>query len=105
MALSADRVRRVTLTLVCVFVAPLSWSAVLAGPPISLAVAADQAAPSTDAPTLDSIVARIQDELHARVVRTDVQESAGRRIYVLRLLNDAGRVWTVRVDAATGVIE
>jgi len=25
-------------------------------------------------------------------------------VYVLRMLNDAGRVWTVRVDAANGTL-
>lgn len=114
MSRATDNARRFLLTVVCGFVAPLSWSAVLQGPqtldsagracgtgwqPI-LHVDADEAAPS-----LDAVVARIQEELHARVVRADVQDSGGRRVYVLRLLNDAGRVWTVRVDAATGAIE
>jgi hypothetical protein len=38
----------------------------------------------------------------ARVVRTDVIELAGRRVYVFRLLSVNGRVWVVRIDAQNG---
>ena len=38
----------------------------------------------------------------ARVVRAEVSETNGRRVYVLRLLSEEGRVWTVRIDAETG---
>jgi uncharacterized membrane protein YkoI len=38
----------------------------------------------------------------ARVVRTDVIEQGGRRVYVFRLLSANGRVWIVRIDARTG---
>ncbi len=38
----------------------------------------------------------------ARVVRAEASESNGRRVYVLRLLSDEGRVWTVRIDSETG---
>ncbi|HKZ74534.1 MAG TPA: PepSY domain-containing protein [Steroidobacteraceae bacterium] len=52
--------------------------------------------------SLDEAVAMVERRFKARVVRADVNQHDGRRVYVLRLLNDAGRVWTVRVDAATG---
>jgi len=36
-------------------------------------------------------------------VRADLsQDESGRRVYQLRLLSDQGKIWTVRVDAATG---
>jgi uncharacterized membrane protein YkoI len=38
----------------------------------------------------------------ARVVRTDVVEQDGRRLYVFRLLSANGRVWIVRIDAKSG---
>lgn len=41
---------------------------------------------------------------HARVVKAEAQHDNGHVIYVLRLLNEAGRVWTVRVDAASGAV-
>jgi len=40
----------------------------------------------------------------ARVVRAEAEEDGGRKVYVLRMLNESGRVWTVRVDAATGEV-
>jgi uncharacterized membrane protein YkoI len=39
---------------------------------------------------------------NARVVRTDVIDQNGRRIYVFRLLSANGRVWIVRIDAQSG---
>ena len=38
----------------------------------------------------------------ARVVRTDVQDEDGRKVYVLKLLSEDGACITVRIDAATG---
>jgi uncharacterized membrane protein YkoI len=43
-----------------------------------------------------------QRRYNARVVRAEVSERGGRRVYLLRLLSDDGRVFNVRVDAATG---
>jgi hypothetical protein len=55
-----------------------------------------------DGVSLDEAVSRAEAQYHARVVRTDVQDEDGRRVYVLKLLSDNGRVFTVRIDAATG---
>lgn len=53
--------------------------------------------------SLDEAVAMVEKRFKARVVRADVKEDDGRTVYVLRLLSDeSGRVWTVRVDAASG---
>jgi len=41
----------------------------------------------------------------ARVVKAETQKGDGRTVYVLRLLNDSGKVWTVRVDAADGSVQ
>jgi uncharacterized membrane protein YkoI len=38
----------------------------------------------------------------ARVVRADVIEQAGRRVYVFRLLSINGSVWVVHIDALSG---
>jgi uncharacterized membrane protein YkoI len=54
--------------------------------------------------SLDQAVSLVERRFKARVVRTEVRNEGDRKVYVLRLLNDAGRVWTVRVDAATGSI-
>lgn len=55
-----------------------------------------------DGISLDEAVRRAEQQFHARVVRTDVQDEDGRKVYVLKLLSDNGRVITVRIDAATG---
>lgn len=52
--------------------------------------------------TLDEAVNRAQRRYGARVIRAETHVSNGRRIHQLRLLSDDGRVWTVRIDAATG---
>jgi len=52
--------------------------------------------------SLEQAVKMAEQKYKARVVRAESQNEAGRTVYVLRLLNDSGRVWTVRVDAATG---
>jgi uncharacterized membrane protein YkoI len=52
--------------------------------------------------SLDQVIAQIERKNKARVVRTDVVKEGGDCIYVLRLLSDEGRVWTVRVDSRSG---
>jgi hypothetical protein len=44
----------------------------------------------------------VQKRYGARVVRTDIADQEGRRLYVFRLLSSAGKVWIVRVDARSG---
>ncbi len=55
-----------------------------------------------DGISLDEAVSRAEQQYRARVVRTEVQDEDGRKVYVLKLLSDNGRVFTVRIDAATG---
>ena len=55
-----------------------------------------------DGISLDEAVARAERQYRARVVRTEVQDEDGRKVYVLKLLSEDGRVITVRIDAATG---
>ncbi len=54
--------------------------------------------------SLDEAVRMAEAQFHARVVRTDVVDEDGRKVYVLKLLSEGGRVITVRVDAASGRI-
>jgi uncharacterized membrane protein YkoI len=54
--------------------------------------------------TLDRAVALAEQHFKARVVRASEEEAEGHHVYVLRLLSEEGRVWTVRVDAQTGVM-
>lgn len=52
--------------------------------------------------SLDQAIQMAERQFSARVVRASVSEDHGRRVYVLRLVSEQGRVWTVRVDAASG---
>jgi uncharacterized membrane protein YkoI len=54
--------------------------------------------------SMDQAVKMAEQHFHARVVKAETERDNGRTVYVLRLLNDAGRVWTVRVDAANGTL-
>ena len=54
--------------------------------------------------SLDQAVQEAEHRFRARVVRAGIVEANGRRLYVLKLLSEQGRVWTVRIDAETGVM-
>jgi len=54
--------------------------------------------------SMDKAVRLAQHRFKARVVRAETQRQGDRTIYVLRMLDDAGRVFAVRVDAASGTI-
>ena len=60
------------------------------------------AAPSM---SMDEAVKMAEQRYHARVVKAETQRGNGHVVYVLRLLNESGRVWTVRVDAASGTVQ
>jgi uncharacterized membrane protein YkoI len=64
--------------------------------------AGSHVAEAYDGISLDEAVSRAERQYRARVVRTDVQDEDGRKVYVLKLLSEDGRVFTVRIDAATG---
>jgi uncharacterized membrane protein YkoI len=55
--------------------------------------------------SMDEAVDLAQRRYNARVVRAEVSERGGRRVYLLRLLSSDGRVFNVSVDAATGSIQ
>jgi len=54
--------------------------------------------------SMQQAVKMAEQRFKARVVRAESQDEGGKTVYVLKLLNDSGRVWTVRVDAATGTV-
>ena len=54
--------------------------------------------------SLDQAVKMAEQRFKARVVRAEAQHEGGHTIYVLRMLNESGRVWTVRVDASNGAV-
>lgn len=54
--------------------------------------------------SMDQAVRLAQHRFRARVVRAETQTQGDRTIYVLRMLDGTGRVFAVRVDAASGTI-
>lgn len=73
--------------------APLAAGAAVGAPLSGAAVSMDQA------------VKMVESRFHARVVKAEAQKDNGRTVYVLRLLSDAGKVWTVHVDASSGSVQ
>lgn len=54
--------------------------------------------------TMSQAVRMVEQRFKARVVRAETRRVGARSVYVLRLLDRSGRVFTVRVDAASGRI-
>jgi uncharacterized membrane protein YkoI len=54
--------------------------------------------------SMEQAVKMAEQRFKAKVVRAETQQNEGRTVYVLRMLNESGRVWTVRVDAANGSV-
>ena len=54
--------------------------------------------------TLEQAVRMAEQRYKARVVRAEADRSGEHPVYVLRMLNERGRVWTVRVDASSGTL-
>jgi uncharacterized membrane protein YkoI len=55
--------------------------------------------------SMDQAVKMAEQRYHARVVKAEAQRNGAQTVYVLRLLNDSGKVWTVHVDAASGSMQ
>lgn len=53
----------------------------------------------------DQAVRLVEQRFHAHVLKAQTQTDNGRTVYVMRLLNDSGKVWTVRVDAISGSVQ
>ncbi len=79
--------------------AALSAASAAAAEPVGHTVVASAAV------SMDQAVKMVEQRYRARVVKAEAQKDNGRTVYVLRLLNDSGKVWTVRVDAADGSVQ
>ena len=55
--------------------------------------------------SMDEAVRLVEKRYRARVVKAETQKDAGRTVYVLRMLDESGKVWTVRVDAVSGAVQ
>jgi hypothetical protein len=94
----------VPIFLITAGIAPYTQAHSMPGPYVPGATVEERgvAAIPHDGISLDEAVRLAESQYNARVVRTDVQDEDGRKVYVLKLLSDGGRVITVRIDAATG---
>jgi uncharacterized membrane protein YkoI len=54
---------------------------------------------------MEQAVRMVEQRYRARVVKAESRKDNGRTTYVLKLLNDSGKVWTVHVDAASGAVQ
>jgi uncharacterized membrane protein YkoI len=54
--------------------------------------------------SLSQAISMVERRYKARVVRSEERRDGERKIYVLRLLDDAGNAQVVRVDASNGAI-
>ncbi len=76
----------------------------------SMGAAGTQTPPPRETPpsvvrvSMGQAVKMVEARYQARVVRADTRRQGGQVIYVMRLLDRHGRVFTVRVDAASGTI-
>ena len=96
----------VPVALSLVAFAPFTQAHSTPAPPVISGTNAEERSRVAEMPrdgiSLDEAVRRAEAQFHARVVRTEVQDEDGRKVYVLKLLSEGGRVITVRIDAATG---
>ena len=76
------------------FVVPVARAAEFSQP-IAVAVASV---------SMEQAVKMAEQRFRAKVVRAETQHNDGRTVYVLRMLNESGHVWTVRVDASNGAV-
>lgn len=75
------------------------------GVPVSASPAVvRQTSPQRQRVSMDQAVRLAQRRFRARVVRAETETQGDRTIYVLRMLDGAGRVFAVRVDATSGSI-
>ena len=76
---------------------------VAANPPAS-PVTANAVQLADSGMTMDQAVRLVEQKYRARVVKAEAQRDNGRTVYVLRLLDESGKVWIVHVDAASGAV-
>jgi len=74
------------------------------GAPLTASRTATRHTPPQRAVSMDKAVRLAQRRFNARVVRAETETQGDRTIYVLRMLDGAGRVFAIRVDAASGAI-
>lgn len=84
----------------------VAWAVVdVATVPVATAAAPQQLVLAAGTMSMDQAVKMVEQRFHARVVKAETQRDGARSVYVLRLLDPSGKVWTVRVNAADGTLQ
>jgi uncharacterized membrane protein YkoI len=84
----------------------VAWAlAGAAAAPVATAAPPQQVVLAAGTISMDQAVKMVEQRFHARVVKAETQRDGGRSVYVLRLLDASGKVWTVRVNAADGTLQ
>jgi uncharacterized membrane protein YkoI len=95
---------KTSAALLVLWLPAVPWLPAGAGAPDSRAAPAPAMTTSSTV-SMDQAVKMVERRFHARVVKAETERDNGRTVYVLRLLSDAGKVWTVRVDARDGAVQ
>jgi uncharacterized membrane protein YkoI len=95
---------KTSAALLILWLPAVPWLPAGAGAPDSRAAPA-RAMTTSSTVSMDQAVKMVERRFHARVVKAETERDNGRTVYVLRLLSDAGKVWTVRVDARDGAVQ
>jgi uncharacterized membrane protein YkoI len=95
---------KTSAALLILWLPAVPWLPAGAGAPDSRAAPAPEMTTSSTV-SMDQAVKMVERRFHARVVKAETERDNGRTVYVLRLLSDAGKVWTVRVDARDGAVQ
>jgi uncharacterized membrane protein YkoI len=87
------------VALALALMAAAAWAG---SPPVPAGRAAASAPPRHL--SMDQAVSMVERRYKGRVVRAESVKDAGQTVYVLRVLDRAGRVFTVQVEASSGRI-
>jgi hypothetical protein len=98
-AVRRSLIAAMTLALMAAAGTPAARAAPPPSPPALTPPSPPRAAPAL---TMDQAVKLAERRYRARVVRAETLTQGDRTIYVLRMLDAAGRVFSVRVDAVSG---
>ena len=89
------------------------WRTLVVSVFLSLSMAAGATSVATDVSrgntsgevSMEQAVRMVEQRFRARVVKAESHKDNGRTTYVLKLLDDSGKVRTVHVDAASGAVQ
>jgi uncharacterized membrane protein YkoI len=94
--------RPLAIAMLCLSLAGAAWPSLDAGADSRRERERVERGPAERAISLDEAVARAERRYKARAVRAEEKRHGDRVVYRIRLLGEDGRVFEVRVDAATG---